>query len=216
MGGVFCFPFNSNDMEIYMSVQNIIATYQMATTEEIKDGVTWYRKAYLDCRKIAFKHVVSTHLVVGVVSALSPNNKWERNIVNADELIGAYINGDGIDSIKVSTYHKMKEKAWHILGQMPRKDDVTFILNGQKITSFYQNIMGYDTCTVDGHARNIYYAERESLTDPKTNIGKKEYAMIQQAYVEAGSLLKVNGQALKAYEVQAITWVTWRRIHGIK
>jgi len=216
MGGVFCFPFNSNDMEIYMSVQNIIATYQMATTEEIKDGVTWYRKAYLDCRKIAIKHTVSTHIVVGVVSALSPNNKWERNLVNADELIGAYINGDGIDSIKVSTYHKMKEKAWHILGQMPRKDDVTFILNGQKISSFYQNIMGYDTCTVDGHARNIYYAERESLTDPKTNIGKKEYAMIQQAYVEAGSMLKVNGQALKAYEVQAITWVTWRRIHGIK
>ena len=199
-----------------MSVQNIIATYQMATTEEIKDGVTWYRKAYLDCRKIAIKHTVSTHIVVGVVSALSPNNKWERNIVNADELIGAYMNGDGMDNIKVSTYHTMKRKAWSILVMMPTKDEVIPILNGQKITSFYQNIMGYDTCTVDGHARNIYYAERESLTDPKTNIGKKEYAMIQQAYVEAGSMLKVNGQPLKAYEVQAVTWVSWRRIHGIK
>ena len=203
-------------MEIYMSIQNILAIYNLATTDEIKDGVTWYRRAYLDCRKIAIKHKVPIHIVVGVVSALSPNNKWERNVVNADELIGAYINGDGIDSIKVSTYHKMKEKAWHILGQMPRKDDVAFILNGQKITSFYQNIMGYDTCTVDGHARNIYYAEREGLTTPKVNVGKKEYIMLQQAYVDAGKQVVVNGQPLKAYEMQAITWVAWRRIHGIK
>ena len=202
-------------MEIYMSVQNIIATYQMATTEEIKDGVTWYRKAYLDCRKIAIKHTVSTHIVVGVVSALSPNNKWERNIVNADELIGAYMNGDGMDNIKVSTYHTMKRKAWSILVMMPTKDEVIPILNGQKITSFYQNIMGYDTCTVDGHARNIYYAEREGLTTPKVNVGKKEYVMLQQAYVDAGKQVIVNGQHLKAYEIQAITWVAWRRIHGI-
>ena len=99
---------------------------------------------------------------------------------------------------------------------MPRKDDVAFILNGQKITSFYQNIMGYDTCTVDGHARNIYYAEREGLTTPKVNVGKKEYIMLQQAYVDAGKQVIVNGQPLKAYEMQAITWVAWRRIHGIK
>jgi len=199
-----------------MSRDNIEAIYNLATTEEIKDGVTWYRKAYLDCRKIAILHKVPIHIVVGVVSALSPNNKWERNLTNASDLIGAYVNGDDIDSIKVSTYHAMKHKAWYILGQMPRKDDVTFILNGQKISSFYQNIMGYDTCTVDGHARNIYYAQREGLTTPKTSIGKKEYAIIQQAYVDVGKDIRVNGQPLKAYEVQAITWVTWRRIHGIK
>ena len=199
-----------------MSVQNILLVYNMATPKEIEEGIMWYRKAYLDCRKIGITHMVSTHTVVGVVSALSPNNKWERNIVNADELIGAYINGDGIDSIKVSTYHKMKQKAWSILWKMPTKDEVMAILNGQKITCFFQSIMGDDVCTVDGHARNIYYGQRESLSDPKTNIGKKEYAMIQQAYVEAGSMLKVNGQPLKAYEVQAVTWVAWRRIHGIK
>ena len=199
-----------------MSIQNILLVYNMATPEEIAEGIIWYRKAYLDCRKIGITHMVSTHTVVGVVSALSPNNKWERNIVNADELIGAYINGDGIDSIKVSTYHKMKQKAWSILWKMPTKDEVMTILNGQKITCFFQSIMGDDVCTVDGHARNIYYGQREGLTDPKTNIGKKEYATIQQAYIDAGKRIKVNGQHLKAYEIQAITWVVWRRIHAIK
>ena len=66
----------------------------------------------------------------------------------------------------------MKRKAWSILEQMPDHDKIISILNGQKIVS-YRNIMGDDTCTVDGHARNIYYGERLGLTDDRTNIGKE-------------------------------------------
>ena len=99
---------------------------------------------------------------------------------------------------------------------MPDRDGVVKILNGQKIVSFFCNIMGEDTCTVDGHAKNIYYGERHGLTSDKTNIGKKEYVAIQEAYVNAGKQVRFNGRQLKAFEMQAITWVTWRRIHGIK
>ena len=95
-------------------------------------------------------------------------------------------------------------------------DGVIDILNGQKIVSFYRNIMGDDTCTIDGHARNIAYAERVGLTDDKTNIGVKEYRTLQADYVSAAKRTRVNGRALKAFELQAITWVTWRRIHNIK
>ena len=198
-------------MEIYMSTQNILAIYNLATTDEIKEGVTWYRKAYLDCRKIAIKHRVPIHIVVGVVSALSPNNKWERNIVNAEDLCNAFINGQDMDSIKVSTYHKMKQKAWHILETMPSYDETITILNGKKIVSFFRNISGDETdITIDGHARNIYYNDRQGLTTPNTNIRKLEYLDIQKAYLRASKKLGV-----KAYELQAITWVAWRRIHGI-
>ncbi|MBL4704350.1 MAG: sensor histidine kinase, partial [Flavobacteriales bacterium] len=54
------------------------------------------------------------------------------------------------------------------LDAMPDLNGVIEILNGQKIVSFYRNIMGDDTCTVDGHARNIYYNQREGLTSDKT------------------------------------------------
>ena len=54
------------------------------------------------------------------------------------------------------------------------------MLNGRKIVCFYENIMGEDTCTIDGHARNIAYNERVNLTDNKTNIGVKEYANLQE------------------------------------
>ena len=80
----------------------------------------------------------------------------------------------------------------------------------------HKNVQRHDTCTVDGHAKNIFYGVRHGLTDDKTNVGKREYREISQAYVDAGKKVRVNGRPLKAFEIQAITWVVWRRIHNIK
>jgi len=199
-----------------MSVDNILAVYRQATPDEKRDGVVWYAEALASCMNISNDTSVPLHIVVGVCAALSPNNKWDRNVQNARDLIVAFINGDYIDSVKVSTYHAMKRKAWGILEAMPEHDGVIELLNGQKIVSFYRNIMGDDTCTIDGHARNIFYAKREGLTSDKSNVGKREYAEIQAAYVKAGKKVRLNGRPLKAFEMQAITWVAWRRMHNIK
>ena len=194
-----------------ITTKNIIAIYKLANPSEIKHGLTWYVNANTDCMKIANTLELPLHIVIGVVSALSPNNKWERNIINAQDLCTAFINGQDMDSIKVSTYHKMKQKAWHILETMPSYDETITILNGKKIVSFFRNISGDETdITIDGHARNIYYNDRQGLTTPNTNIKKNEYLDIQKAYLRASKKLGV-----KAYELQAITWVAWRRIHGI-
>ena len=194
-----------------ITTKNIIAIYKLANPSEIKHGLTWYVNANTDCMRIANTLELPLHIVIGVVSALSPNNKWERNIVNAEDLCKAFINGQDMDSIKVSTYHKMKQKAWHILETMPSYDETIDILNGKKIVSFFRNISGDETdITIDGHARNIYYNDKQGLTTPNTNIKKNEYKDIQKAYARASKKL-----GIKAYELQAITWVAWRRIHGI-
>jgi len=194
-----------------ITTKNIIAIYKLANPSEIKHGLTWYVNANTDCMRIANTLELPLHIVIGVVSALSPNNKWERNIVNAQDLCTAFINGQDMDSIKVSTYHKMKQKAWYILETMPSYEETIIILNGKKIVSFFRNISGDETdITIDGHARNIYYNDRQGLTTPNTNIRKLEYLDIQKAYLRASKKLGV-----KAYELQAITWVAWRRIHGI-
>ena len=198
-----------------MTVENIIKIYDMATPEEKRNGVIWYAEALAACSRIGLDNGVPLHIVVGVCAALSPNNKWDRNIVNTREMVQAFINGDDMDSFKVSTYHAMKNKAWGILEAMPKtEEEVMVLLNGQKIVSFFQNIMGHDTCTVDGHARNIAYGVREGLTG-SISIGKKEYATLQDEYVKAGKKKRINGRPLKAFEMQAITWVVWRRVHGI-
>jgi len=194
-----------------ITTKNIIAIYKLAKPSEIKHGLTWYVNANSDCKEIAEKLELPLHIVIGVVSALSPNNKWERNVINAEDLCTAFINGQDMDSIKVSTYHKMKEKAWSILETMPTYDETIEILNGKKIVSFFRNISGDETdITIDGHARNIYYNDKQGLTTPNTNIKKNEYKDIQKAYLRASKKL-----GIKAYELQAITWVAWRRIHGI-
>jgi hypothetical protein len=172
--------------------------------------MAWYSKAQCAAYDIAAKYDIAVYLVVAVVAALSPNNKWARNLVNADALIGAFLRGDGIDSVKVSTYHKMKQKAWDILAARPDYDTAKAMLKGQKITSFFCDIMGEFNVTIDGHARNIAYAEKVGLTDDRTNIGKLEYRALQAAYEAAARQL-----GLMPYQLQAITWRVWRDRWGI-
>ena len=202
------------NMEI--AVRNIIPCRRRAKPQDVATGIAWYAEAYEECRTIADKYDLPIHIVVGVVAALSPNNRWTTNITNARDLIDAFVNGRDMDSVSVCTYGKMKEKAWSILHiKSMRNRVVKDALNGRKIVCFYENIMGEDTCTIDGHARNIAYNERVNLTDNKTNIGIREYANLQEAYRQAAKRCTVNGRKFKAYELQAVTWVTWRKQHGI-
>jgi len=171
----------------------------------------WYSDAQKAAHDIAARHGIAVYLVVAVIAALSPNNKWSRNVTNAATLIDAFLRGDGIDSVKVSTYNKMKAKAWDILAARPDYDTAKTMLKGQKITSFFMDIMGEFNVTIDGHARNIAYDERVGLTDDRTNIGVREYRALQAAYEAAAERL-----GLMPYQLQAITWRVWRDRHGIK
>ena len=191
-------------------IYNITSVYRDADEDQHAEGLLWYSQAKREAYHIAMKHDVPVYIVVAVIAALSPNNKWARNLVNADALIGAFVNGDGLLSVKVSTYHKMKQKAWDILAARPSYNDAKAMLKGQKITSFFCDIMGEFNVTIDGHARNIAYGERISLTDDRTNIGVREYRALQAAYEEAARRV-----GLMPYQLQAITWRVWRDRHGI-
>ena len=191
-------------------IYNIISVYRDADETQHAEGLLWYSDALKSANLMAIKHGVPVYIAVAVIAALSPNNKWSRNIINADALIGAFIRGDGIDSVKVSTYHKMKAKAWDILAARPDYDTAKKMLKGQKITSFFCDIMGEFNVTIDGHARNIAYGERVGLTDDRSNIGVREYRALQAAYEAAAERL-----GLMPYQLQAITWRVWRDRHGI-
>jgi len=192
-------------------IHNIVSVYRDADETQHAEGLLWYDQAKREAYHIAMKHDVPVYITVAVIAALSPNNKWARNLVNADALIGAFVNGDGIDSVKVSTYHKMKAKAWAILAARPSYNGAKDMLKGQKITSFFMDIMGEFNVTIDGHARNIAYGERVGLTDDRSNIGVREYRGLQAAYEETAQRV-----GLMPYQLQAITWRVWRDRHGIK
>lgn len=210
--------------------KNILATYHKANPDIIVDGIDWYLQANKSCRIISDLTGLNIRIVVGVVAALSPNNKWSKNVIDAQNLCLSFINGGNIDEVKVSTYGAMKRKALDILelsheyplfSSNRRKGNALYlrviqVLNGQKITAFYECIMGEDSCCIDGHAKNIYYGKRYNLTDPKTNVTKKEFRVISEAYRAATKVInKMHGTQYKAYHVQAITWSQWRIDHGI-
>ncbi len=192
-------------------VRNILKTYRIATVSDVSDGVEWYDRAKRMASWIAKETNIPETTVIGVMAALSPNNRWERNCKDALTMCQAWISGDTTDDFKVSCYNTMKQKAWSILeGDLIDDDDILSRLNGQKIRSFYSNIRGLDEVTIDGHALNIARGKREGLTSDKTNMGKKQYRELQAAYVTAAKRVKV-----KPSELQAITWTTWKRIHNI-
>jgi len=212
------------------NIYKILATFHKANPNIIIDGIDWYERAKKTCKIIAKDTGLNIRIVVGVVAALSPNNKWTKNIIDAQNLCLTFVNSGNIDEVKVSTYGAMKRKALEVLelsNEYPlnatnrRKGNaldlrVEQVLNGQKITAFYQCIMGEDSCCIDGHAKNIYYGKRYNLTDPKTNVTKKEFRVISEAYREATKVInKMHGTQYKAYHVQAITWTQWRIDHGI-
>ena len=192
-------------------VRNILKLYRQATQEDTINGVEWYARAERMAKAIARDAGLPLPTVIGVMAALSPNNRWERNCKDAATMCHAWQNGEGMDSFKVSCYNTMKAKAWAILDLgLTDDEDILSHLNGQKIRSFYSNIRGLDEVTIDGHALNIARGKREGLTSDKTNMGKREYRELQEAYVRAAKRVGV-----KPHVLQAITWTTWKRVHNI-
>ena len=192
-------------------VRNILKVYRRATPEDVANGLEWYDRAKRYASIISNLSGVNLNTVVGVMAALSPNNRWERNVKDTERMVWAWVRGEDLTDFKVSCYNTMKAKAWSILEDDLTDDtDILTRLNGQKIRSFYSNIRGLDEVTIDGHAYNIALGIRQGLTSDKTNMGKKLYREMQSAYVKAAKRVGV-----KPHELQAITWTTWKREHGI-
>lgn len=189
--------------------RNILRVFKQATPQEVKHGKTWYKRALKECQDMADYHQLPVRVVAGVVAALSPTNKWERNLIDAHNMCKVFVKGGYVEDCKPCTYKKMRDKAWLILTSMPDSiEEVSIILNGAKITDFFQCIMGKDVCVIDGHAWGIANKDRRTMQDVPS-IGKKLRQDLQTCYSRAG---KKHG--MTAYEMQAATWVAWKRIHN--
>ena len=214
---------NANQLSI--STAHINKVLESALPEHFEHGTTWYTQANKTCREIATLFKLPVSLVVGCLSAISPNNKYNKNVMDARNMCYAFVNrADTLDetfaNVKVSTYGANKRKAIAIfdayLASMVAGRPMTFtkrtvrrILNGQKVTAFFDCI--YDCKT------NVSTKDRPALGSASTNITKKQYKVISESYVRtAARYNKKHGANLLPYQVQAITWVAHRVSCGIK
>ena len=192
---------------------NILAIYQLATAAERVDGACWYHVARDVAEALGDDYDLGGRLkAIGVIAALSPRNKWARNVLDAENLIAAYKTGGAEQArlTKVCTFGANKEKAIKIL-ELPHgsESEILAILSGPKLREFYQCILGLDDVCIDGHAYCIWTGGRTSLKDVPA-IGVKLRRQIKADYRAAAATLGLAPSTL-----QAVTWCAWRRIHGV-
>ena len=194
------------------NVDNILAVHQLATLTEKVEGRAWYPTAKTIAIELASRYGIPANQAVGVIAALSPRNKWERNVQDADALISAYVAGGADQAMvtKVCTFGKNKAKAVAILESGAETlPTVLEILSGPKLREFASCIAGLDDVTIDGHAFCIWQGERTRLEHVPA-IGVKLRRQIKADYRQAADELGVTPSG-----VQAVSWLAWRRIHGV-
>lgn len=199
------------------NARHIIGMLMLATEQDIAEGKHWYQRAYDLSVQLMHRYGCTLGQAIGVIAALSPNNHWDRNCADAESLIKAWAMGADMHSVKVCTYNTNKQKAIDILSiESPDSETIQDILSGQKIVAFYRCISGYrDTVCVDGHAYAIWLGERVPTTKTP-NLGKALYAAITRSYILASERsVEACGYELSPAEVQAVTWVCYRRRLGL-
>ena len=201
------------------NAREIVAKFTLATSQEVQLGVDWYPSALDIAGRIACKYDLRTETAAGVIAALSPNNRWERNVIDAEAIIKCWAAGGtrtDMLNVKVCTYGKMKAKAVDIL----LAEDVlpiVEILNGKKIIEFFNCITNpalNDVC-IDGHAYSVWFGQRLTMKEVPA-IGKKLRAQIKTDYRDAAAFINDElDTAYTAATIQAITWVTHKRIYNV-
>jgi hypothetical protein len=199
------------------NTRHIAGMLQLASQADLAAGIEWYARAERLGHRLADEYGCTFEQAVGVIAALSPNNRWARNCVDAEAMIQAWAVGADPSAVTVCTYGAMRAKACQILAMADTSQAaIATILNGRKITAFFLSITGRpDAVCVDGHAYAIWLGQRVTTTNTPS-LGVKLYADIARAYVlVAKRSAALCGEVLTPAQVQAVTWVTYRRIVGV-
>jgi hypothetical protein len=199
------------------NTRHIAAMLQLASQADLAAGIEWYARAERLGHRLADTYGLTFEQAVGVIAALSPNNRWARNCQDAEAMCQAWAVGADPATVKVCTYGINRAKAATILAMAePTQDAIAAVLNGRKVTAFFLSITGRpDAVCVDGHAYAIWLGQRVPTTKTPS-LGVKLYAEIARAYcLVAKRSAALCGEALTPAQVQAVTWVTYRRLIGL-
>ena len=201
------------------NAREIVAKFTLATSQEVQLGCDWYPSALSIAARIGEKYGLSAQTAAGVIAALSPNNRWERNIIDAENIIKCWAAGgtrSDLLAVKVCTYGKMKEKAIDIL-TTPIGVNIKETLKGKKIVEFFNcitNPLLNDVC-IDGHAYSVWFGQPLTMKEVPP-IGVKLRAQIKTDYRDATAFINEElSEHFTPADIQAITWVTHKRIHNV-
>jgi len=195
--------FKGKELTTRKVINNINRYFELSNG----DGLNWYTQANELAVEIANKTGYNVMNVAGVIAALSPQTSWELNKIYLVRFMR-----DGIQA-KANTGAN-KYKALKCL-QATNVEEIKIILNGNKTTNFFLNILFPDVdgiATIDRHAVAICIQkpEKASAISEGVVLTDKQYLFFESCYVACAKEL-----GIKALELQAITWVSYRKVRGL-
>jgi len=191
-----------------MSLMNLLNVLEQATPQEVIAGMGWYEQAHEMARTLADQYRLSLDVVAGVIAALSPRSRWERNMVDAERLIAAYVVDEDPMAVPVTTFNRNKECAIRILEAGTRHG----VLSGPKVCAFADNIENPSSnpITVDSHSYNAWIGHRAISSGNGPRVTPKRYRECAEAYKNVAKLY-----GIRPSQAQAIIWLAWKRIHKL-
>lgn len=180
---------------------NLRHWYNQASDQEIQDGFNWYARANDVASDMASKNF-SPLVTAGVISALSPNNKWKRNLFDARAVLDAVNSNQPSDAVKVCTYNANKLKAFEIA-----RGNQEILARSPKTYAFAKNVGELDDkfVTIDVWHLRACQTRSNNRKELQSTITPLQYKIIQE------ETLKVAKEfGIKGYEFQAIIWVAIR------
>lgn len=180
-----------NHQDLAMRLENYYKTG--LEMPNVSAALNWYREASEFAHSLVHEYSLPLYKVVGIIAALSPNNKWDRNKQDTISIIKS-----PTMETKVCTFPLNKAKALRIYHEAYDSASVLRILNGRKTSNFFNNIYRHkysQAVTVD-----LWILRASQLKATKRNIDMIE---------------SVTKQLAKKYEVmphqfQAVVWYAIR------
>ena len=187
-------------LTIRQQVNRITKWYNLATTSDISDGLAWYSEAHTLAVKLASQYDVSAVQAAQVISVLSPQKKWDVNKREALAIFNHHFNGIP-PSFGIFATRAAVRECYAIL-----RGEFLIPISRTKTYSFADNIAYIDSeeITVDSHALRVAYDDTSAKIKKVTPL---QYKAARIAYQQVADSL-----GLKGYQLQAIVWVTYKRI----
>jgi hypothetical protein len=176
-----------------------MSVYNAASAEDIREGLVWYPRAYALATLLDPENIARA---CGIIAVLSPKQHWNVNKMYAEHV---YATG----SAAGCGMGQNTSKAQRIFDG----EDPFDVVRGPKVTAFFNNILdpAHAIPAIDRHAFDIAVGE---VTDDKRRgaLSKKGvYDSFANVFIDAANIAGIFPS-----QMQAVTWVTWRRIKGEK
>jgi hypothetical protein len=176
-------------------VANLLRIYAGRTASDHTQGLAWYPKARHIVWEWSATYGYSVRTVASVTAALSPQTAWDRNLLQAEDVLAG--RSTSIGGIQANVHKAQRIRDDRAESTLP------YFPHGPKVHCFSENLAGNDTCvTVDTHALQA------ALCDPQATITLRwrPYLVFGECYTTAAREV-----GLLPSVFQAIVWHVWKR-----